>query len=77
MVSIYQHNRAASKAAELADSTFTITLHNPDDYTDLGAIPGLAAGEWVRVGNDEAVDLAEAVGEILTQNRIPYRVEWP
>jgi hypothetical protein len=75
VVSIYQHSRGAIGANHT--STFTVRLLNPDDYTDLGAIPGLAAGEWVRVGNDEAVDVAEAIGEILTQNRVPYRVEWP
>ena len=75
VVSIYQHSRGAIGAN--TTSTFTITLHNPDDYTDLGAIPGLAGGQWVRVGNDAAVDVAEAIGEILTQNRVTFRVEWP
>jgi hypothetical protein len=75
VVSIYQHSRGAIGANNT--STFTISLLNPDDCTDLGAIPGLAAGEWVRVGQDDAVDVAEAIGEILTQNRVLYRVEWP
>ena len=77
VLQIIQHNTAASTFEALSQSTFTVRVLNPDDYTDLGAIPGLAAGEWVRVGNDDAVDVAEAIGEILTQNRVPFRVEWP
>jgi translation initiation factor IF-1 len=77
VVSIFQVDRAASRWADLARSTFVVSLLNPDDYTDLGAIPGLAAGEWIRVGQDDAVDVAVAIGDILTENRIAYRVEWP
>ncbi len=77
VLQIIQHNTNASTVEALSLSTFTVRLLNPDDYTDLGSIPGLAAGEWVRVGNDDAVDVAEAIGEILNQNRVTYRVEWP
>lgn len=76
VIHIYQHDREASRFEALEASTFTIKLHNPDDYTDLGAIPGLCSMHWVRIGNTQAVELAEAVGEILAQNRVPFRVEW-
>lgn len=75
VVSINQLSRDAIGAEKT--SVFEVTLYNPDDYTDLGAIPGLAGKVWTRVGQDDAVDVAEAIGEILKQNNIPYRVEWP
>lgn len=75
VVSINQISRGAIGAEKT--STFEVTLYNPDDYTDLGAIPGLSGGTWVRVGQDDAVDVAEAIGEVLKQHNIKYRVEWP
>jgi hypothetical protein len=76
VLQIIQHNTGASTFEALSLSSFAVRLLNPDDYTDLGAIPGLAAGEWIRVGNEAAVDVAEAIGAILTQNRVPFKVEW-
>lgn len=61
-------------------SPFTITLHSPNDHTDLGAIPGLAAadagGGWSRLGQDAAQGLAESIGATLRASGVPFRVEW-
>jgi hypothetical protein len=75
VIQIIQHNVGAIGANNNSD--FTVRLLNPDDYIDLRCLPGLAVTEWPRWNEDDAVDLAIAIGEILTDNRVVYRVEWP
>ncbi len=74
VIKIIQHNTSTIGANNT--SPFTVRLLNPDDYTPLEDLPGLLMKEWERPSEDGAVEVAVEIGRILTQERVPYRVEW-